>query len=87
MKHDEFHDELAELAVAYQKTPWWRPFKARSLRKEINRRWCQFIKEISDEQEDIKLLLPPLAAMVENILLSPSPGGELSLLPQETEVP
>jgi hypothetical protein len=52
MKHDDFYDELYTLAHEYKLTPWWRPFKARFLRKKINHRWTQFIEELSGEREE-----------------------------------
>lgn len=51
MKNDDFYDLLYDLADAHRKLSKWRWVKARRLRKEINRRWHQFIKEISDEHE------------------------------------
>lgn len=52
MKHDDFYDELADLALAYKKTPWWKPWRAHFLKKEINRRWHHFIREVCEDHEE-----------------------------------
>lgn len=52
MKHDDFYDEIWDLASAYKKTPWWKFLKTRFLRNQINLRWHGFIEELSDEHND-----------------------------------
>lgn len=76
MKHDDFYDEIYDLAQEYMKTPWWKPWRAHFLKKEINRRWNQFIKELSSEQVNENLLV------AEDIQSRPLPDGKLSSLPQ-----
>jgi hypothetical protein len=51
MQHDDFYEKLGDLAYEYRMTPWWKPFKAFKLRREIHRRWNHFIQEVCDEQD------------------------------------
>lgn len=79
MKHDDFYDQLYELAAEYRLTPWYKFLKARRLRNEITRRWHRFIEELSDEP--VKLPVENLQVPVEDIQSHPLPERKLSSLP------